>query len=211
MKRNLEIIESSYIYAKRQIEDLQTKELVPKMMFRRRLSRAAKIAIYLCHKVGFQKGKILYGSNYGEFPITTEILEDLYNNLPPSPTSFQNSVYNTAVSYLSILNGFDGEILTISSGFNTSNALLKSAIIKSDSSNEILILAIETLHTEDLTIFNDIEFLESGVALRVKPTQNEANLDSLEIKNGLPKSIAPLIAIAEESKNHKTPIMEVKL
>ena len=38
LKINLEILDSAYIYAPKVIDDLHTKELVPKMLLRRRLT-----------------------------------------------------------------------------------------------------------------------------------------------------------------------------
>ena len=209
MKINLEIVKSSCIYEKQKITTLNTKELVPKMMFRRRLTEASRIVIYLTKKIGYEKGKILYGSSYGEFPITTGILEDLSNNLRPSPTNFQNSVYNTPVSYLSIQNSYRDEITTISHGKLTSYALLKAASIRAKRDEEILILCCETLFIDGLKLFNEIEFLESGVALKLKLTDKKAthSLNNLKLDNSLPKSIAPLIAISKI----ENPIIEVEL
>ena len=103
MKINLEIVESAFIFAPEEIAELNTKALVPKMLFRRRLTRAAKIAIYLADRVNFERGRIVYGSSFGELLSTANILDSIEKKEPISPTAFQNSVYNTAVSYLSIL------------------------------------------------------------------------------------------------------------
>ena len=53
MKINLEILNAEYIYSPIQIDELNTKDLVPKMITRRRLTRASKIAIYLANKSRF--------------------------------------------------------------------------------------------------------------------------------------------------------------
>ena len=103
MKINLEILDAAFLYDKKQITDLNTKELVPKMVLRRRLTRASKLVIELIPKVGFKNGRIIYGSGYGELLATSNILKAISNNSGVSPTDFQNSVYNTAVSYASIL------------------------------------------------------------------------------------------------------------
>ena len=99
MKINLEILQSSCIYAPVQIEELNTKQLVPKMVTRRRLTRSGKIAVYLANKVDFTDGRIVYGSSFGELSSTSNILNSINKNEQISPTQFQNSVYNTAVSY----------------------------------------------------------------------------------------------------------------
>ena len=79
MKINLEIIDSSHIYAPIQIKDLNTKELVPKMVTRRRLTRSAKIVIYLTSKMNINNNRIIYGNNYGELNSTASILNSISN------------------------------------------------------------------------------------------------------------------------------------
>ena len=73
MRVNLEILKSAFVYAPEEIEELNTKALVPKMLFRRRLTRAAKIAIYLADQVSFETGRIIYGSSFGELPSTANL------------------------------------------------------------------------------------------------------------------------------------------
>ena len=169
MKINLEILESAYIYAPREIDELYTKELVPKMITRRRLTRAAKIAIFLADKVSFEHGRIVYGSSFGELGPTANILNSINTKEPISPTHFQNSVYNTAVSYLSMLNNNKNEIMTISSGDKTSLNILKLGAIKALDGDTLLLLATETLNIDRIEEVNScIDFLECGVALIVK-------------------------------------------
>ena len=50
---NLEILEASYIYDKEEVLNLNTKILVPKMIQRRRLTRASKLIIELISKINF--------------------------------------------------------------------------------------------------------------------------------------------------------------
>ena len=86
-----------------------------------------------------------------------------------SPTDFQNSVYNTAVSYASILFKNTSEILTISSGEQTSLKVLKVGAIKALDEDEILLVCCETLNINNIEEVNYcIDFLESAVALKVK-------------------------------------------
>lgn len=61
---------------------------------------------------------------------------------PISPTDFQNSVYNTAVSYVSILMHNQYEILTISSGDKTSLNVLKAGALKALDGDEILLFVL---------------------------------------------------------------------
>lgn len=214
MRINLEILESAYVYAPKEIEELNTKELVPKMLTRRRLTRAAKLAIYLADKVSFSNGRIIYGSSFGELSATANILNSINAKEPISPTLFQNSVYNTAVSYLSMLNDNKNEIMTISSGDNTSLNLLKSGAIKSLDGDILLLLATETLNIDKIEDVNScIDVLECGVALKVRFTEEEATVDYDDTSNGVktPKSLNHMLNIAKNIHMDKPNIIEVIL
>lgn len=214
MRINLEILESAYIYHPREIEELSTKELVPKMMTRRRLTRAAKIAIYLADKVSFLNGRIIYGSSFGELSATANILNSINSKESISPTHFQNSVYSTAVSYLSMLGDNKNEILTISSGDNTSLNILKSGAIKALDGDILLLLAIETLNIDRIEEVNScIDTLECGVALKVRFTEKEATIDYNNINNTVntPKSLSHMLNIAKNIHTNKPNIIEVIL
>ncbi len=214
MKINLEIIESAYVYAPNEIEELNTKELVPKMLTRRRLTRAAKIAIYLADQVSFVNGRIVYGSSFGELGVTAKILNSIHSKEIISPTHFQNSVYNTAVSYLSMLNNNENEIMTISSGDNTSLNILKSGAIKALDGDTLLLLATETLNTEKIEEVNNcIDFLECGIAFKVKLTDKKATIDfpSVHHKEATPVSLYHMLNIAKGLHSDKENIIEITL
>ncbi|RXJ84824.1 beta-ketoacyl synthase chain length factor [Arcobacter sp. CECT 8985] len=212
MKINLEILDAAYLYSKDKIEDLRTKELVPKMVFRRRLTKAAKLVVELIDKVNFENGRIMYGSAYGELPATAKILNAILNQDGISPTDFQNSVYNTAVSYASILNKNENEIMTISSGDNTSDRLLKISAIKALDGDEILIVCTETLDIENIKQVNKcIKYLECAVALKVRVTNKEENIFLDNIDKDYPKSIASLIEIAKDFLNNKNSVIGVNI
>ncbi|NOR55550.1 MAG: hypothetical protein GQ531_05025 [Sulfurovum sp.] len=217
MKINLEILESAYVYAPKEIEDLHTKELVPKMMTRRRLTRAAKMAIYLADKVSFSSGRVVYGSSFGELDVTAKILEAIHQNESISPTHFQNSVYNTAVSYLSMLDGNESEMMTISSGDKTALNVLKAGAIKALDGDTLLLLVTETLNIDKLEEVNDcIDVLECGVALKVRLTNKAANQKihaAMKLKNveGLPLSLLTMFDIAQRNEKSKSHIIELEL
>ena len=65
MEINLEILDACYIYGAQEIEELNTKELVPKMVFRRRLTRGSKIAIYLASKINYDNQRIIFENVLG--------------------------------------------------------------------------------------------------------------------------------------------------
>lgn len=214
MKINLEILDAAYIYDPVEITELKTKELVPKMVQRRRLTRAAKIAIYLANEVEFKTGRILYGSSFGEIPATASILNCIKDKEGISPTHFQNSVYNTAVSYLSMLTDNQNEIMTISSGDNTSKALLKSAAVKGLDGDTLLILATETLNIPNIEEVNNCkDVLECGVALKVKVTEMSPTLDiNIDEKvENIPNSLLQLINIAKNINTTKKNIIELEI
>ena len=216
MKINLEILESAYVYAPREIEYLNTKELVPKMITRRRLTRAAKIVIYLADKVSFVNGRIVYGSSFGELDVTAKILHSIDAKESISPTHFQNSVYNTAASYLSMLNNNTNEMMTISSGDNTSLNILKAGAIKAMDGDTLLLIATETLNIDKIEEVNHcIDFLECAVALKVKYTEKEATIDisSIHHTEATPASLFHMLNVAKGmcTRTDKVNIIEVTL
>ncbi len=213
MKINLEIISSASLLAPKQIENLRTKELVPKMITRRRLTRGAKIAIELQDMVGFVDGRVISGSAYGELGVTAKILESIKDNQPISPTDFQNSVYNTAVSYLSIISQNKNEITTLSCGDKTAHTILKMGAVKALDGDEILLLCFETIDIKNIEEINScIDFLESGVALKVKVTDKNANLKVQKSETkGVPNSISELLYLSESSKGISNPVVEIEV
>jgi len=214
MKINLEILDCAFIRAEKEIEDLQTKKLVPKMVTRRRLTRAAKIVIYLADQVNFTKGRIVYGNNFGELNATANIINAIKDKESISPTHFQNSVYNTAVSYLSILHANQEEILTISSGDNTAKNVLKLGAVKALQGDTLLLLVTETLNIDKIEEVNHcIDYLECGAALKVRLSSDSPNVDPTKIQKikGLPLSVQEIFALAKNLNKQKKNIIEVTL
>ncbi len=212
MTINLEILNAAYMMGAKNIECSRIKELVPKMIFRRRLTQASKIAIELMDQVSFTQGRIMYASAYGELPATANILSAILNQEGISPTDFQNSVYNTPVSYASILSDNTSEILTVSSGDNSSDRLLKLGAIKALDGDEILLLAVETMDIVGMEEINKcIDYLECGVALKVKVTQEKATINNFEFKENIPQSLKKLFAVASQCTSECKNILEVKL
>lgn len=208
---NLEILDYVYLFAEKEIKELNTKEYVPNMMLRRRLTRASKLAIELMNKINYKSGRIIYGSAFGELLATANILNAIQNNDVVSPTDFQNSVYNTSVSYASILFNNDSEILTISSGDETSLKVLKVGAIKALDGDEIVLICTETLNIENIKeIKNCIRYLETAVALKVKITSKIANIHYDNFcTNDFPKSICHLISIAKKCSNNNENIIKI--
>ena len=210
----LKIIQSAYALGAKEIEGLNTKTLVPKMMTRRRLTRAAKIAIYLSNEVSFTKGRIVYGSSFGELESTANILNSISNKEAISPTYFQNSVYNTAISYLSILQENEEELLTISSGDKTSDSVLKVGAVKALDGDTLLLLVTETLNIEGIEKLNVCEqYLECAVALKVRFTDEAPTIKFTKSvgDSKVPHSVRTMLTIAKQCEVGEVNVIEVQL
>ncbi|MEE8587743.1 MAG: beta-ketoacyl synthase chain length factor [Sulfurimonadaceae bacterium] len=179
MKMNFIVKATARVSAETKCETLDEKRIVPKMMLRRRLTRAARIMVYLADACDFRDGAVVYGSAYGEMQATADIVGAIDANEPISPTAFQNSVYNTAPSYFSLLHGNKQEILTISSGDDTSANVLQTGALQAVTTNdEVLLVCCEAINIPNIEEVNTCtDYLESGVALTLVPTQDEANVE----------------------------------
>ncbi|MDA3946482.1 MAG: beta-ketoacyl synthase chain length factor [Helicobacteraceae bacterium] len=179
MKMNFIVKATATVSAETKCEELDEKRIVPKMMLRRRLTRSARIMVYLADACDFREGAVVYGSAYGEMQATADIVGAIDANEPISPTAFQNSVYNTAPSYFSLLHGNKEEILTISSGDDTSKNVLQTGALQAVTTNaEVLLVCCEAINIPNIDEVNRCtDYLESGVALTLVPTGDEANVE----------------------------------
>ncbi|MCJ7765341.1 MAG: beta-ketoacyl synthase chain length factor [Thiovulaceae bacterium] len=182
MKMNFMIKAMARVSAQESCESLDEKRIVPKMMLRRRLTRSARIMVYLADACGFSEGPVVYGSAYGEMKATADIVGAIAAKEAISPTAFQNSVYNTAPSYFSLLHGNKKEVITVSSGDRTSANVLQTgalqAVIKEE---EVLLVCCEAINIPNIDEVNSCtDYLESGVALILVPTQQAVNTEVVE-------------------------------
>ncbi|MBN1839277.1 MAG: beta-ketoacyl synthase chain length factor [Campylobacterales bacterium] len=213
MRINLEILSSAYLLGESSAPTPRIKELVPNMMLRRRLTPASKLLVELLGSLEeFEKGRIVCGSAYGELGVTASLLESIKEETALSPSDFQNSVYNTAVSYLSILTHNQSEILTLSSGDKTARAVLKAGALKALDGDVLLLVCFETLNMPRIAEVNRcIDYLESAVALVVRHTSMEANLRvEQSATKGIPASISEMLFLAQEAEK-KACVVEVVL
>lgn len=214
MKINLKILSSHFVTAKTACQELQEKELVKKMMLRRRLTRSSKIAIFLASKVNYTNERIVFGSAYGEVKATIDIIDAIYNKTLLSPTAFQNSVHNTPVSYLSILSQNSNEVTTVSDLFSTSLSVLKTGAIKALKGDKLLLIAIDAFNVDGINALNrcGVEEMESGVALLVEMTHESANifLQEQSFKEVSP-SIWHMLEVYSKAVTEKNPIVEIEL
>lgn len=204
MRVAINILSASKVYAPKKIEDLEEKRIVPKMMVRRRLTRNAKIMLYLADKCGFENGKIVYASAFGELQATAGITDAILEDTPISPTLFQNSVYNSAPSYFSMLNGDKDEIITISSGMKSSLDALKTAALQALVSGErVLCVATECLDIENIEEVNSCtSYLESGASVVIEIAKDESDAKEMMPykEDGVIESLQDLMCLVNMSK-----------
>jgi len=201
----LNIVSSAKIYAPEKIENLDEKRLAPSMMMRRRLTRNSKVMLYLADKCGFEGGKIVYGSCFSEIEETAKIANAILEDSMLSPTSFQNSVYNTAPSYFSLINKDTDEIITISSGMKTSLDALKTAALQALVSGErVLCICSECINIKNIEEINKCtKYLEAGVAVVVEIAKDENNakeIESLHV-DGVIDSLQDLMSVVNMHEN----------
>lgn len=213
MKVNVEIIKKSLVHDPIKLENLNEKELVKKMVTRRRLTRNSRMLIKLASECSFTQGVMIYGSAYGEVIDTVNILNAINNQDPVSPTSFQNSVYNTAASYHSIVHGNISEILTLSSGDNTSYHVMQQAALSLLNNEQVFVCATEAINFEGVESLNKCaNELEYGVAFTLTKTDESANIivDN-KIDKGVPKSLSWMKNLYDLCQDKESCIVEVEL
>ncbi|RLA73407.1 MAG: hypothetical protein DRG24_00235 [Epsilonproteobacteria bacterium] len=214
MKMNFKVNAVAKVYAKEKCDNLDEKRLVPKMMLRRRLTRSAKMMIYLSNQCHFGDGPVVYGSAYGEMQATADIVGAIASDQPISPTAFQNSVYNTAASYFSLLYGNRHEILTISSGNDTSSNVLQTAALQAMSMNkEVLLVCTEALNIPNINEVNTCtDYLEAGVALTITPTDEIPNI-TIEKNDhaGFAPSLWDMLDVVDACEGQGDPVIALEL
>jgi len=202
MQINIEIINYSKIEDAQKILSLNEKIIVPDMMLRRRLTRNARIALYLTDQIGAWDVPIVIGNAYGEVAETFDILRAIAVGETVSPTAFQNSVHNTPASYLSIVGKNKGYITTVSDLHETSFSVLRVGAVKSLSYEKLLLIVSDSLDFERIDELNNcgINIMECGVALLIRQTDKEATI-TLTQKSypGYSPSIWPLLELFEQA------------
>ena len=213
MTINVEIIKYALQHDPKNIQNLNEKELVEKMVLRRRLSRTSKILINLAHQCNYKTGVIIYGSAFGEIIDTANILEAIKNEEMVSPSAFQNSVYNTAASYHSIVEGNKSEILTLSCGDTTSYNVMQQGALALLSNDEVFVSTVEAMNFEGVDILNKCNVeLEYGIAFTIKKTQQKANTQiHNHIQKGIPASLMWMKNLYDLCQEQDRVIIEIDL
>ncbi|MDR2636017.1 MAG: beta-ketoacyl synthase chain length factor [Campylobacteraceae bacterium] len=213
MTISLEIQSFYTLFDAEKIEDLREKELVPNMIMRRRLTRNAKMLIYLADVLKVKNERIIYGSSYGELRESIFILKSIFAKSPPSPTDFQNSVYNTPASYLSILNNNTSEIMSVSNGGKTGDNVLKTAAIKALDEDSIFCAVCESFGIDELKALNSCGApFESAVGLIVKLSGKKPDIlyESLKPLSKFAPSVARLMSLCRYLDTNPTAIVGIE-
>lgn len=212
MRVAINILSAAKVYAPQKIEDLKEKELVPKMMIRRRLTRNAKIMLYIANECAFKDGKVVYSNAYGELQATVGIVSAIAEGTPISPTYFQNSVYNTAPSYFSLLNQGKDEIITISSGTTSSLEAIRTAALQAltHPDEKILCVGTECMDIQRIEEVNSCtKYLEAGAGVVIEIAKSEEGAIELEevVDKGLSNSLEHLMALVNMSEKGNTKVL----
>ncbi|MEO2268484.1 beta-ketoacyl synthase chain length factor [Pseudoalteromonas pernae] len=103
-----------------------------KPMQRRRLSQFAKMILSCAHSVNPNEEPIpiVFSSRHGDLHKTSDLLEQLVENEPLSPTQFGLSVHNAVVGLLSILTNNKAPITAIAGGMDSLSSALCEAYIQ---------------------------------------------------------------------------------
>ncbi len=90
-------------------------------MLRRRLSRQAKMALFVAHQCAYDQigVRFVYASRHGELARTTAMLNDLANNEALSPTAFSMSVLSATPGLFSIFQKNTAPSTAISAGLDS--------------------------------------------------------------------------------------------
>jgi len=210
MRVAINIINAAKILGETKIQELEEKRIVPKMMLRRRLTRNAKIMLYIADKCEFKGGKIVYASAFGELQATVGITDAILEETPISPTLFQNSVYNSAPSYFSLLNADKDEIFTLSNGDKSSLDAIKTATLQALVSQErVLCVASECLDIKNIDEVNSCtKYLESGAGAVIEIAQDEEGAVELEslCQEGVIPSMRELMSLVSMQESGKTKV-----
>ena len=115
-------------------------------MQRRRLSRLARMAFAVGWPLaeGLADLPLVFVSRHGETPRTFEILSDLANGEPLSPTQFSLSVHNAVIGLWSILRGEHSEMSAIAAeGDGFEQGIVEAAGLLHDGAPAVLLIIAE--------------------------------------------------------------------
>ena len=115
-------------------------------MQRRRLSRLARMAFSVGWPLaeGLKDLPLVFISRHGETPRTLDILSDLANDQPLSPTQFSLSVHNAVIGLWSILRNETSEMNALAAaGDGLEHAMLEVAALLNEGAPAVLLVITE--------------------------------------------------------------------
>lgn len=115
-------------------------------MQRRRLSRMARMAFSVGWPLaeGLQDLPLVFISRHGETPRTLDILTDLANDQPLSPTQFSLSVHNAVIGLWSILRNETSEMTALAAaGDGLEHGVLEAAALLNEGAPAVLLVITE--------------------------------------------------------------------
>ena len=115
-------------------------------MQRRRLSRLARMAFSVGWPLaeGLQDLPLVFISRHGETPRTLDILSDLANDQPLSPTQFSLSVHNAVIGLWSILRNETSEMTALAAvGDGLEHGMLEAAALLNEGAPAVLLVITE--------------------------------------------------------------------
>ena len=143
----------------------------------------------------------------------SELLEAIKNSDMVSPSAFQNSVYNTAASYHSIVQGNTSEILTLSCGNETSYNVMQQAALSLLKEDEVFVCVVEAMNFDGVDSLNKCaNELEYGISFMLKQSEKEANIIvENKIQKGVPASLSWMKNLYDLCENKDSCIVAIEL
>ncbi|MDD5548265.1 MAG: beta-ketoacyl synthase chain length factor [Sulfurovaceae bacterium] len=213
MSINLEILVIKSIEDDEKISNLNEKDIVSDMMLRRRLTRNARIALYLTDLLDAWDMPVVIGSAFGEVVETFEIIRSIDMSQTVSPTHFQNSVHNTPASYLSIVGNNTGYITTVSDIENTADCVLSVGAVKSMEYDKLLLIVVDAMGFDCFDDLNKcgVTKKEFGVAMVVQQTSKAPTITLEQQKFvGYSPSVWPMLEIMKKLSDIEN-IIQIKI
>ena len=141
-------------------------------MQRRRLSRLARMAFSVGWPLadGRENLPLVFVSRHGETPRTFEILSDLANEQPLSPTQFSLSVHNAIIGLWSIMRGETSEMTALAAaGDGLEHGMLEAATLLNEGAPAVLLVITEEQPPEAYSTWIDAVPFPYAVGLLLTP------------------------------------------
>ncbi|WP_285357194.1 beta-ketoacyl synthase chain length factor [Pseudomonas sp. lyk4-R2A-10] len=156
---------------------LESSDAAPDVSFlpamqRRRLSRLARMAFSVGWPLadGRESLPLVFVSRHGETPRTFEILSDLANDQPLSPTQFSLSVHNAIIGLWSIMRGETSEMTALAAaGDGLEHGMLEAATLLNEGAPAVLLVITEEQPPEAYSTWIDDVPFPYAVGLLLTP------------------------------------------